>query len=194
MKYIYTKQTVGFLFILVVVSGCYASSDVEHRKICVEGNSTATNNVVNNFILDPFKNTLKRRGISEEYLLKRFGKHNILSESNGLYPHSVRQIWGFDGVTLNIDSNSSPASENNKSYTINKISISKNKYDLSLPIKIGSTTNEIICQLGETNNEGYLKYKKLIYSTWGARENGKLTVFVGSNFKAQKILLEYFID
>ena len=201
----YIKIIIGCFITCVSVSSCYAGSNLQNSisAKCVELRSPETKNIVNHFIIDAFKPTLVRLGNNEAYLVRRFGKYKVISKKITLPAFrepgepdykELHETWGFDGIILSVESEFPKPAKDNNPYIIKKITITKNIYQLKLPINIGSTKEDFLCQLGAPQNEDVEESKKLSYSTWGARENGNLTVVLDSNFTAKKIILEYYSD
>ena len=181
-----------------------AQSNNVINKDCIDMSSPLRRTIVNNFILQSFNPPLKRLGNNENYLVKRFGKYRRISKN--IYipyyrdpnekPYEVlKEDWDFNGIVLTVHSLFPKPPKNKNPYWITKILISKNKYSLKQPIKIGSTVDEIQCYLGRSSSDDDIReLKKIVYSTGGEGEWGDLTIYLDSNYVAEKIVFEYFTD
>ena len=182
----------------------YAQSSKVINENCIDMKSPLKRTIVNDFILQIFNTPLKRLGNNESYLVKRFGKYKRVSKE--LYipyysdpnskPYKVlKEDWDFDGIILTVHSKHPKSSDNKNPYWITKILISKNKYSLKQPIKIGNNIDDIQCYLGsQSSDEDIRELKKIVYSTGGDGEWGDLTIYLDSKYAAEKIVFEYFTD
>ncbi|MCW9026499.1 MAG: hypothetical protein OQJ77_04205 [Thiovulaceae bacterium] len=209
MKVKNIKFISSLIFYALISTSCYAGDNENTNNVtnCVDKNSEETNDIVNEFILDVFKPSLHRFRLKRSDLVKRFGKYKVTSSEitspNYHEPGEKifkikKEVWGFTGVILHVESAISNKTGDKISYSINKILITKNKHQLRLPINIGSTKDEIICQLGDApitdvkDESG--QRQKMSYATWGASDNGEMKIYLDPNSLAEKIVLEFFVD
>lgn len=199
----YTKLLALVTITYFLISSSFAEVQEQgSTKKCVDMSLLETQIKVHEQKSQPFTTPLPL-DFSKDYLKKRYGDFKVLFEE--VKDDQYREVnerqgklkiedWEFDGLILTVISAYPAPSKINDIYRIKQITISKNKYALSFPIKIGSTIEEVQCYLGKIP-KNKKNDKRIVYPTVGNFDDViNVTLYFDKNHLVEQIEFEYHYE